>query len=257
MRNDLENQTRALGRSFLYAFRGIRYCIKNERNMRIHLAAAVFVTAFSLVYRLEPLGYAVLFLAMGAVISFEAVNTALEALVNLASPAYHNLARIAKDVAAGAVFMAALAAIAAGVRRCSAESSPGGSGLSFMGINCSRTSGKTFICQDIRYQSGGRAMPAPTMCPRKNDRKRNPSNRRVYPAAQQLDRNWNAAANHHRQFAGCRGGCLHPPAILYRYFGGNLRGDVGIAPYKSPTQTAIRYQRPLYPKIKTKNKERL
>ena len=101
MRNDLENQTRALGRSFLYAFRGIRYCIKNERNMRIHLAAAVFVTAFSLVYRLEPLGYAVLFLAMGAVISFEAVNTALEALVNL--------------VAAGAVFMAALAAIAAGV----------------------------------------------------------------------------------------------------------------------------------------------
>ncbi len=115
MRNDLENQTRALGRSFLYAFRGIRYCIKNERNMRIHLAAAVFVTAFSLVYRLEPLGYAVLFLAMGAVISFEAVNTALEALVNLASPAYHNLARIAKDVAAGAVFMAALAAIAAGV----------------------------------------------------------------------------------------------------------------------------------------------
>ena len=110
MRSDLENQTRALGRSFLYAFRGIRFCIKNERNMRIHLAAAVFVTAFSLAYRLEPLGYAVLFLAMGAVISFEAVNTALEALVNLASPAYHNLARIAKDVAAGAVFIAALAA---------------------------------------------------------------------------------------------------------------------------------------------------
>ncbi len=115
MKNDLEKQTRALCKSFLYAFRGIRFCMKNERNMRIHTAAAILVTAFSLVYRLEPTQYAILFLAMGAVISFEAVNTALEALVNLASPAYHNLARIAKDVAAGAVFVTALATVIVGI----------------------------------------------------------------------------------------------------------------------------------------------
>lgn len=115
MKNDLENQTRALVKSFSFAFRGIRFCIKNERNMRIHLAAAFIVTAFSLVYKLEPVQYAVLFLAMGAVIALEAVNTALEALVNLASPAYHNLARVAKDVAAGAVLVAAGAAIIVGV----------------------------------------------------------------------------------------------------------------------------------------------
>lgn len=115
MRKDLEKQTRALCRSFLYAFRGVRFCIKNERNMRIHLAAAILVTAFSLVHRLERTEYAVLFLAMGAVICCEALNTALEALVNLASPAYHNLARIAKDAAAGAVLVAAFAAAAVGV----------------------------------------------------------------------------------------------------------------------------------------------
>ncbi|MGI5893309.1 MAG: diacylglycerol kinase family protein [Candidatus Merdivicinus sp.] len=115
MKNDIEKQTRALIKSFLYAFHGIRFCIKNERNMRIHLAAAIIVTAFSLVYHLEPMEYAVLFLAMGAVISLEAVNTALEALVNLTSPAYHNLARIAKDVAAGAVLVAACAAVTVGI----------------------------------------------------------------------------------------------------------------------------------------------
>ncbi len=115
MRENFGRQLRALGRSFGYALRGIRFCVKNERNMRIHLAAAVFVTAFSLVYRLERGEYAALFLVMGAVIAFEAVNTALEALVNLASPAYHDLARIAKDAAAGAVLIAALAAVLVGV----------------------------------------------------------------------------------------------------------------------------------------------
>lgn len=115
MKNDFEKQTRALVKSFTFAFRGVRFCIKNERNMRIHLAAAVIVTAFSHVYQLERNQYAILFLAMGAVIAFEAVNTALEALVNLASPAYHNLARIAKDVAAGAVLVAAIAATVVGI----------------------------------------------------------------------------------------------------------------------------------------------
>lgn len=115
MKNDFETQTRALVKSFSFAFRGVRFCIKNERNMRIHLAAAVIVTAFSHVYQLERNQYAILFLAMGAVIAFETVNTALEALVNLASPAYHNLARIAKDVAAGAVLVAAAAAAVVGI----------------------------------------------------------------------------------------------------------------------------------------------
>lgn len=108
--NKIDQERRALLKSFLYAFRGVRFCVKSERNMRIHLAAAVLVTAFSLVYKLEALEYGILFLAMGGVIVCEALNTALEAIVNLESPAYHDLARIAKDVAAGAVLIAAITA---------------------------------------------------------------------------------------------------------------------------------------------------
>ena len=64
--NKIDQERRALLKSFLYAFRGVRFCVKSERNMRIHLAAAVLVTAFSLVYKLTALEYGALFLAMGA-----------------------------------------------------------------------------------------------------------------------------------------------------------------------------------------------
>ena len=113
--NKIGQERRALLKSFLYAFRGVRFCVKSERNMRIHLAAAVIVTAFSLVYGLNTAEYAVLFLTMGFVIVCEAVNTSIEAMVNLESPAYPDLARIAKDVAAGAVLAAAFTAGVVGV----------------------------------------------------------------------------------------------------------------------------------------------
>ena len=67
--NKIHQERRALCKSFLYAFHGIRFCVKNERNMRIHLAVAVLVTAFSLVYGLTGTEYALLFLTMGAVLS--------------------------------------------------------------------------------------------------------------------------------------------------------------------------------------------
>ena len=106
-----KQQIRGLVKSFLYAFRGLWLCIRNERNMRIHLVVAVVVTIFSLVFGLTALEYAVLILAMGFVIVAEMVNTAIEALVDLQSPAYDSLARIAKDVAAGMVLLAALFAV--------------------------------------------------------------------------------------------------------------------------------------------------
>lgn len=104
----------SLVRSFRYAFHGIAYCIVNERNMRIHLSAVVLVSFFAYYYGLERLELALLVLCCGLVISAEAVNTAIEALVNLGSPAYHPYARIAKDVAAGGVAVAAIAAAVVG-----------------------------------------------------------------------------------------------------------------------------------------------
>ena len=75
--------------------------------MRIHIVVALLVAFFSFLYKLSTTQYAVLFLCFGLVMAGEMVNTAIEALVNLETPAYNNLARIAKDVAAGAVFVSA------------------------------------------------------------------------------------------------------------------------------------------------------
>lgn len=102
-------------KSFQYAGRGIRYCLRNERNMRIHLIASVYVLIFSLFFSLSSLQYAVLVLLIALMFSAEMINTAIETLVNLVSPCYHQLARIAKDVAAGAVFVCATAAVLIGL----------------------------------------------------------------------------------------------------------------------------------------------
>ena len=96
---------------FRYAFRGLKHAINNERNMRIHIVVALLVGFFSFLYGLSPGQYAIIFLCFGFVITSEMFNTAIEALVNLESPTYDNLARIAKDVAAGAVFVSAVAAV--------------------------------------------------------------------------------------------------------------------------------------------------
>ena len=109
-----KNEMRNLAKSFTYAFRGLAYCVKSERNMRIHLCAVVLVSFFSWFYGLEKNGYLVLFLCFGFVIAAEAFNTAVETMVNLESPSYHQFARIAKDVAAGAVFVAAVTSVIVG-----------------------------------------------------------------------------------------------------------------------------------------------
>ena len=101
-------------KSFLYAFRGIKACIY-ERNMRFHISAAVVVTAFSLVYRLDAAQYGLLFFAIGLVMTAECINTAIEKTVDLVSPGQHPLAGIAKDAAAGGVLIAAITAVIVGV----------------------------------------------------------------------------------------------------------------------------------------------
>ena len=109
-----KEDVKSLAKSFRYARRGLAYCIQNERNMRIHLSAVVLDSFFSYFYGLEKLEYIILLLCFGFVICAEVFNTSIEALVNLESPSYHHLARIAKDVAAGAVFIAAATALAVG-----------------------------------------------------------------------------------------------------------------------------------------------
>ena len=100
-------------KSFLYAGRGLKVCLA-ERNMRFHISTAVLVTAFSHAYGLSHLEYGLLFFTIGAVFSLEAVNTAIERLTDLASPQRHPLAGAAKDAAAGAVLIMAVASVVIG-----------------------------------------------------------------------------------------------------------------------------------------------
>jgi len=94
-------------RSFRYAFAGWWYVIRTQRNAWIHAVASALVVVLGLWLRLSARDWAVIVLAIGLVWTSEFLNTALEAVVDLASPQHHHLARVGKDVGAAAVLIAA------------------------------------------------------------------------------------------------------------------------------------------------------
>ena len=106
---------RRILRSFTFAFAGLRYLLKTQSNFWVHLMAALLVAVLAALLGLRGAELAVLVLTMGGVLVAEAINTALEALVDLASPELHPLAKVAKDVSAAAVLMAAITAVLVGV----------------------------------------------------------------------------------------------------------------------------------------------
>ena len=102
-------------RSFGFAGAGLAFLVRTQPNFRVHLAAAASVVGTALGVGATAVEIAVLVLAIGLVMVAEAFNTAVEAVVDLASPAIHPLARIAKDVAAAGVLIAAAVAAVAGL----------------------------------------------------------------------------------------------------------------------------------------------
>lgn len=104
-----------LYKSFGYAFEGIIHTIQKERNMQIHCCAAALVTAFGLWLGLSREEWFVCLILFGMVMSLECVNTAVEAVVDLATQERHPLAKKAKDAAAGAVLIAAIFAAVIGL----------------------------------------------------------------------------------------------------------------------------------------------
>jgi diacylglycerol kinase len=101
--------------SFRHAFRGWFYVLRTQRNAWIHSAIATAVFILGLWLGLPPRDWAVIILTTAMVFAAEFVNTAIEAVVDLASPDKHPLAKIGKDVGAAAVLVAALAAILIGL----------------------------------------------------------------------------------------------------------------------------------------------
>jgi len=101
--------------SFGYAFRGIKYVVKNEHNMRIHLLASVCVLLFGLLLQLNITEWCFIVFAIGFVLFAETINTSVELLTDLVSPDFHVLAEKTKDVAAGAVVIASITAAIIGM----------------------------------------------------------------------------------------------------------------------------------------------
>jgi diacylglycerol kinase len=101
--------------SFRCAFAGLWYAIRTQRNMRIHLSVAAAVLILGLYLRLGWLQWALLALTSGFVLVAEMFNTVAEAAMDAATPHYHPLIRIAKDVAAGAVLLTAMISITVGL----------------------------------------------------------------------------------------------------------------------------------------------
>ncbi len=102
-------------KGFQYAFNGFIHCVKNERNMRFHTVAALYVLIFARFFHFSREEYILLLLTIGGVLAAEAVNTAIEELCDKVSPERDEHIRHAKDAAAGAVLILAFFAAVIGV----------------------------------------------------------------------------------------------------------------------------------------------
>jgi diacylglycerol kinase len=101
-------------RSFGHAFRGLAILLWTQHNARIHAVATILVVAAGALLRISPTEWVLIALAVVCVWATEALNTSIEFLVDLVSPDLHPLAAKAKDVAAGAVLIAAIGSLIVG-----------------------------------------------------------------------------------------------------------------------------------------------
>jgi len=100
--------------SFNHAIEGVIYTVRTQRNMKIHLVAAIIVLIFSLFFNLSKIEIVILLMTITSVIVLELINTAIEATIDVLANYYHPLAKIAKNVSAGAVLVAAGNAVIVG-----------------------------------------------------------------------------------------------------------------------------------------------
>lgn len=108
-------RSRTLLESFRYAFAGLWYALRTQRNTRIHLVIAAAVIIMGIWLELSFVEWAVLILTIGFVLVGEMLNTVAETLVDLINPGYHPLAKTVKDVTAGAVLLTAIISVIVGL----------------------------------------------------------------------------------------------------------------------------------------------
>lgn len=106
---------RKLHESFQHALRGLNLCIHGERNFRVHMVTAFYVTVFALMGRADAAEGAILCICFGLTMGAELMNTAIERLCDRQAYGYDGYVRNAKDIAAAGVFVCAVACVAVGV----------------------------------------------------------------------------------------------------------------------------------------------
>ena len=100
--------------SFNFAIEGLISALKNEKHMKVHILAAIIIVILAIIINASKVEILIISLSVSFVVITELVNTAVEAIVDLVSPERHPLAKLAKDVAAGAVLVAAINALCVG-----------------------------------------------------------------------------------------------------------------------------------------------
>ncbi|WP_423799124.1 diacylglycerol kinase family protein [Neobacillus sp. SAB-20_R2A] len=101
--------------TFAYAIEGIVTALMQERNMRFHAISAVIVIAFGLFFSITKIEWLFILVSIGGMFSLELLNTAIERVVDLVTNEYKPLAKQAKDIAAGAVFIFAIITLVIGI----------------------------------------------------------------------------------------------------------------------------------------------
>lgn len=102
-------------KSFYYAFAGLFFLFRTQRNARIELAGGIAACAVGAWVHISHVEWAIIVFTIALVLILEGLNTAIECAIDLASPEIHPLAKAAKDLAAGMVLIAAIASVAVGL----------------------------------------------------------------------------------------------------------------------------------------------
>lgn len=101
--------------SFKYAFEGLLAALKEEPNLKFHFLAALLVLLLSFVLNISKTDFLIVILVIGLVITIELTNTAIEAVVDRFVESEHPGAKLAKDISAGAVLVAAITSVVVGI----------------------------------------------------------------------------------------------------------------------------------------------
>ncbi|HET6248377.1 MAG TPA: diacylglycerol kinase family protein [Tepidisphaeraceae bacterium] len=104
-----------IARSFYFAFSGVGYLLRTQRNARIELAIGIAACGMAAWLRISRVEWALIVFTIALVLILEGLNTAIECAIDLASPQIHPKAKAAKDLAAGMVLIASIASVVVGL----------------------------------------------------------------------------------------------------------------------------------------------